>query len=314
MARGGHTFLSCSASSGITWYVKDVDMSKRLIVGGVPEHFNLPWYRANERQLFAGDDIEYDWRVFPGGTGAMLAALENDEIDVAVLLTEGVVAHIASGKDAAILGTYVKSPLLWGIHVHHDSPFQEVDELKGATFGISRYHSGSHIMSFVLARQMGWDPRRDVNLSVVKNLVGAQEALHSGQADAFLWEKYTTKPVVDAGEWRRIDVTSPPWSPFVLASKQDFAQTRRADLERVVHRINGLLDEMRANRRETIEAIAERFGLLNEDVDAWLGQTQWDLKLDVDVRELDGVIATLVDVGVIDRQFPADRLLSTPRT
>lgn len=284
-------------------------MSRRFAVGGVPEHFNLPWYRAEERELFNEQGIDFSWRTFPGGTGAMLTALENDEIDVAVLLTEGVVAHIAGGGDAAILGTYVTSPLIWGIHVHQDSPFQEVQDLRRATFGISRYHSGSHIMSFILAEQMGWDPGKDVNLEVVRNLVGAQEALQSGSADAFLWEKYTTKPVVDSGEWRRIGTTSPPWAPFVLASKREFARTHQEELDKVVGTINELLVEMEESKNETLDAIAERFGLLREDVASWYEQTCWDLKLSVDSEELERVISTLLGVGVIAAPLTTESLI-----
>ncbi len=43
----------------------------------------------------------------------------------------------------------------WGIFVHPDAKdIQSVSDLKGKTVGISRFGSGSHLMSFVLADQV----------------------------------------------------------------------------------------------------------------------------------------------------------------
>ena len=284
-------------------------MSLRFAVGGVPEHFNLPWYRAAERGLFDDTELDYSWTIYPGGTGAMLAALDAGEIDLAVLLTEGVVAHIAKGGDAAILGTYVDSPLIWGIHVHQDAPFQSVDDLQGQTFGISRYHSGSHIMAFVLAEQMGWNPGTDVLLQVVRDLPGARQALQNGQADAFLWEKYTTKPVVDSGEWRRIGTCSPPWAPFVLATRRDFARTRGAEIGLLTSRIQTLIDEMLDQNEATVEEISSRFGQRSDDIRHWLTQTHWNLQLSIDTAELQRTVDTLLQVGVIQEPLLPEQLL-----
>ena len=284
-------------------------VAERFAVGGVPEHFNIPWYRAAEREVFASEDLTYQWTSYPGGTGAMLAALDSGELDMAVLLTEGVVAHIAAGGDAAILGTYVDSPLVWGVHVHDDSPFTTVDDLQGRTFGISRPRSGSHLMSFVLARQQGWSPTEDIKLAMVRNLEGAREALAAGEAEAFLWEKYTTKPLVDAGEWRRVGECKTPWPPFVMASRRGFAQKRRAHIKLVVDRVKSLVDEVAADEEATVADIHARFGQRREDVREWLAQTHWACQLSVDLDELQGVIDILGEVGVIDEPLSPESLV-----
>ena len=60
---------------------------KNLIIGGVPEHFNLPWYLTLRDKEYHAKDINLRWRDFPGGTGRMCKALRNGEIDLAVILT-----------------------------------------------------------------------------------------------------------------------------------------------------------------------------------------------------------------------------------
>jgi ABC-type nitrate/sulfonate/bicarbonate transport system substrate-binding protein len=61
-------------------------------VGGVPEHFNLPWHLAQERGLFQKHKVTVQWNDYKGGTGAMISALKEGEVDIIIALTEGLVA------------------------------------------------------------------------------------------------------------------------------------------------------------------------------------------------------------------------------
>jgi len=42
---------------------------KKIIIGGVPEHFNFPWYLALRDKKFQDRNINLRWKDFPGGTG-----------------------------------------------------------------------------------------------------------------------------------------------------------------------------------------------------------------------------------------------------
>ena len=58
------------------------EAKKALRVGGVPEHFNAPFHYAMKRGLYEpalGTSVA--WTTFPGGTGAMAAALEAKNIN-----------------------------------------------------------------------------------------------------------------------------------------------------------------------------------------------------------------------------------------
>ena len=63
---------------------------KRLKIGGVPEHFNLPWRLAIEEGKFKEAGIELHWSDMTGGTGQMVKGLQAGTLDIAVLLTEGI--------------------------------------------------------------------------------------------------------------------------------------------------------------------------------------------------------------------------------
>ena len=56
-----------------------------------------PWYIAKQKGAFAAAGIELEYTDYPGGTGAMTKALNDNALDVAILLTEGCVKDIATG-------------------------------------------------------------------------------------------------------------------------------------------------------------------------------------------------------------------------
>ena len=62
-------------------------MAEHLRIGGVPEHFNLPWKLAVADRAFDSIGVEVAFIEHPGGTGAMTAALRAADLDAALLLT-----------------------------------------------------------------------------------------------------------------------------------------------------------------------------------------------------------------------------------
>ncbi len=51
-------------------------------------------------------------------------------------------------------------------------------------------------MAYVNAKEQKWDPK-SLKFEVVNDLNGAIKALTEGSADYFMWEHFTTKPLVD---------------------------------------------------------------------------------------------------------------------
>jgi hypothetical protein len=183
-----------------------------LKVGGVPEHFNYAWRMMEGKSLIA-----YRWTDYAAGSGAMIEALEKGEQDICVVLTEAVVAAIARGKNLTILGSFVSSPLLWGIHLPPTINFDTISSKTEINFAISRFGSGSHIMAFVMAERYRW-PKYRLNFKVVNNLEGAIKSHAAGDTDIFLWEKATTQPAVAAGHFSFYDVLPAPWPAFLVVS------------------------------------------------------------------------------------------------
>lgn len=245
-----------------------------LKVGGVPEHFNYPWYLTLKNKAYSKENINLRWQDFPGGTGDMCASLRNGEVDIAIVLTEGIIKDIAAGNPSKIVQTYVKTPLIWGIHVSAKSHFREIKDLEHATIAISRFGSGSHLMAIVNAFNQGWKPE-NLKFKVIGNLQGGIDALTNGEADYFMWEHFTTKPLVDKGIFRQIGNCPTPWPCFVIAVRNEVLENNYKEVKKVLDIINEQLSEFK-NIKNIDEILAKRYEQEFIDIQKWLKITEWN--------------------------------------
>lgn len=270
---------------------------KRFKIGGVPEHFNLPWRLAIEEGRFKKAGIELHWSDMTGGTGQMIKGLQAGTLDVAVLLTEGITRAILKGLDAKIIAVYVQSPLCWGIHVSANQPNIELADLDSSTFAISREGSGSHLMSYVLAQREGWESSA-LSFNVVGDIYGGLWALNHGEANGFLWEKYTTQPFVDQNKCKRIGEVYTPWPCFVIAVRNEVLQDDAALLRQVIDIVQERAAQLKAST-DAAEVLAWRYALKKNQVDSWLRQTEWSQVPTVHPDELQKTVATLLELDLL---------------
>jgi sulfonate transport system substrate-binding protein len=245
-----------------------------LNIGGVPEHFNLPWRLAIEDGKFRELGLNLHWADMSGGTGQMIRGLENKSIDIAVLLTEGITKAILEGLDATIIQVYVTSPLRWGIHVPSESKIEKFEDLKDQTFAISREGSGSHLMSYVFAHQQGW-PTDNLKFNVIGDIYGGLWALEHNEAQAFLWEKYTTAPFTEQKKCRSIGEVVTPWPCFVIAVRNEVLENRKCLLDQMCLAVNKRAKEM-LTEPNIIDIISWRYNLRSNHVESWLKETVWN--------------------------------------
>ncbi len=251
---------------------------KKVNIGGVPEHFNLAWYLTLKEGEYKEESINLRWQDYPGGTGDMCKGLRKGDIDIAVILTEGIIKDIIAGNRSKIVQTFVQTPLVWGIHVAHNTSYKTLDDLKGTKAAISRYGSGSQLMAYINAENNKWDLKKDLKFEVIKNLKGAIKSLSDGDADYFLWEKFTTKPLVDAGVFRRIGDCPSPWPCFVIAVREDFIESNEAQLKTILNIINNATRAFK-DIPSIDKTIANRYDQQLIDVQEWLGITEWSQDL-----------------------------------
>ena len=245
-----------------------------LKVGGVPEHFNYPWYLTLKNKEYTQENINLRWQDFPGGTGEMCRSLRSGDVDIAIVLTEGIIKDIAEGNPSKIVQTFVQSPLIWGIHVGAKSKFKDIKDLEHAVIAISRFGSGSHLMAIVNAFNQGWNVTT-LKFKVVDNLQGGIDALTTGAADYFMWERFTTKPLVDNGTLRRMGNCPTPWPCFVIAVRNEVLEKHHKEVKKVLDIINHQTKDFK-NIKNIDKILAKRYEQKVEDIQKWLKITTWN--------------------------------------
>lgn len=280
---------------------------KTVNIGGVPEHFNLAWYLTLKDGEYKNENINLRWKDYHGGTGAMTEALRTGAIDMAVILTEGIVKDIAEGNPSKIVQVFVETPLIWGIHVAHSSEFKSVEELKGKRCAISRYGSGSHLMAYINAENHGWNLETDLKFEVVQDLDGAVKALSNGNADYFMWEKFMTKPIVDSGVFRRIANCPTPWPCFVIAVRNEFLQANESVVKIILEIINNTTIDFK-EIPSIDRMIANRYALKLEDVQEWLTLTEWSQR-QLDEATVKKVQQKLIKLDILSTQRPYNQIV-----
>ena len=281
---------------------------KTIRVIGVPEHFNLPWHMAIEEGAFEERGIHLEWTDVPEGTGKMCQLLKDDGADLAIILTEGIIKSIIEGNPARIIQGYIASPLLWGIHVAATSPFETLADLKNKKAAISRFGSGSHLMAYVNAQNLGWSTN-ELQFEIVHTIDGAVEALENGKADYFMWEHFTTKPLVSKGVFRRIADCPTPWPCFVIAASQKCLKEQPAVVRHVIEIINLYTSEFK--RIPSIDrTLSNRYEQQLEDIQNWLDITQWSQQ-NITTQLVDNVQDTLLQLKLIHTTIGAAEILTS---
>lgn len=284
---------------------------KTVRMGGVPEHFNLPWHLCMEEGDFEKEGINLSWKDFPDGTGAMNKALRSGEIDAAVILTEGITKDILAGNDARIVQVFIGSPLVWGIHVASESPYEGIQDLEGKTAAISRKGSGSQLMAYVNAQNQGWD-KSELKFKIVGDVDGAIEALKNDEAQYFMWEHFTTKPLVDKRIFRLIADCPTPWPCFVIAVREEVLKYNHDRIAKMLD----ILNEKTRDFKEIPgidELLAKRYGQKLEDIRKWLEITSWSQR-QITEEELDKMQDQLLELGLIKEKAEASEIIYNFRT
>ena len=275
-------------------------MSNTIRLGGVPEHFNLPIHLAKERGAFLKRGVNIEWTDFKGGTGQMAKALRNDEVDVCIILTEGIIKDIIHGSSVKIISQYVITPLVWGIHTGANNPLNHHANIYNKRYAISRFGSGSHLMAIVDANSKGKNLSED-QFVVIKNLDGALDSLSEQNSDVFYWEKYTTKPYVDNGELKRLGEFASPWPCFVIAATDKILEEQPENVIRMLRTIHDSCDNFMQDE-QAIPLVSKRYGIRLEDIERWYHSTEWAIHGWVSDKMIRSVIFNLRKAGIVGKE------------
>ncbi|KAI6108059.1 hypothetical protein F5141DRAFT_1189085 [Pisolithus sp. B1] len=262
-----------------------------LRIGYVREHFCSPLlqYEAEDKgKTFTLVEC-------PSGTGQLISRLTNDEIDVAIALTDPLIAGIAKGSQAyKLVGSYVNSPLKWAVITGYNSPYNQISDLQGTTLGISRYGSWkSH-------NGIRWSTDQ-LKFGVNNDIRGLLDSVNDGSTSAFMWEWFTTKPFADAKESALFLRRGRPW---LIAAHPERASP--AELKIFLSSLTSYVREFQkpeARAGPSVEFIKKTFGYPEEDVKAWLQTVEYTLDCtQIHSEVLNRTLSVLEQAGAVTLQ------------
>ncbi|ORY78998.1 hypothetical protein BCR37DRAFT_370255 [Protomyces lactucae-debilis] len=269
----------------------------------IPEHFLTPLLLAQKHNLFTKRGLNVQLVPQPSGTGQLISSYKEGKIDAAIGLTEGFVNGLASNPNLySLIGTYVSSPLCWAISAGaKNDALTKATQLKDRKIGVSRIGSGSYVMSYVFADQQGWLKPTAAPFDFIKldTFKGLRDGVNGGTADAFMWERFTTKKYYDSGEIKEIGEIYTPWPSWVITASSTLLE-RKAEVTSLLEAINEGIVYFLEHYDEGIEHIHTNLDYSKEDAEAWFKTVKYpsDVKL-LDEAMIDDTIKTLRKAGLM---------------
>ena len=270
----------------------------KLRVAYIPEHFLTPLFFAEQNGYYAEHGLEIEFVQVLEGTGRLIKLLNDNQVDIAIGLTEGFVADIGNGNDTyKIVDTYVKSPLCWAISsgTKRDEITSEKD-LAGKRISVSRIGSGSYIMSFVLGLQLKFEEPYFKDFVVRSNFKNLRDSVNlvgpeSDHSEAFMWEHFTLKKYYDNGEIKKIGEIYTPWPSWVVTVRRLVLEEHRQDIKNFLSSVHKGIQHFVENPDKAVTHISTHLDYTKEDATAWLSTVKFNE--DIGVKPIDW--ATVVD-------------------
>ena len=155
-------------------------------------------------------------------------------------------------------------------------------------------------MAIVDAAERDW-PIVDMKFDRVGNLEGARKALATGDADTFFWERFTTAPYVQNGEFRRVGERLTLWPAFVVCVRERVLNERSADIKTILQIISQTCANLMENP-QACEIISDRYKLRLNDVEEWFSKTRWSTGFEEPSEAIEKIKAYLLKIDVITEE------------
>ena len=162
-------------------------------------------------------------------------------------------------------------------------------------------------MAVVNANNNGWS-YKNLEFEVVNNVDGAIEALNNGTADYFMWEHFTTKPLVDKGVFRRVDDCPTPWPCFVIAVTDKLLEKSPSLVNHILEVINTYTEDFK-DIPSIDRMLANRYEQKVEDIQEWLSITRWSQE-NITPIMVKNIQEQLERLAIIEKTLPYSKIVT----
>jgi NitT/TauT family transport system substrate-binding protein len=236
----------------------------------------LPWM-ARETGILSRHDLVAEILLITGSPRLVQSLIAGD-VDVAFAGVTALTRARVRGADVAILGASanVSSQKLM---VARNSKVRRLEDLKGATIGVSQYGSEADTFTRNALATVGLKPDKDVTILQLGGHPQVAAAMVAGKLDvgalaglpAWNVEKSGGRLLSSAVE---LKILSPSGT---FATTRAFIQRKRDVVERLTHAFVETMHFLKTNRAGSITLLQKYFGGLSAEEAAYLYDEQADL-------------------------------------
>jgi len=146
-----------------------------------------------------------------------------------------------------------------------------------------------------------WNTASNLEFEVVKDLNGAVESLSNKKTDYFMWEKFTTKPLVDQKIFRRLGDCPTPWPCFVIAVNKKIAKENPELIKNICETVQLKASALKQHT-DTSTIISWRYNLSVSQVSMWLADTEWSTDGQIKPSDFELVVHYLSQMKLISKE------------
>jgi hypothetical protein len=136
---------------------------------------------------------------------------------------------------------------------------------------------------------------------IVGNLEGARKSLASNESQLFMWEKFTTKPYVDSGEFKYLGECRTPWPCFAVVATDSIINKESELLNEVLDIMNQSCIDLKFKEKEATKMIAWRYQLKQDDALEWFNELEYAYNEEIDEIQFMDILNDLKSLGIIER-------------
>ncbi|GBL48762.1 hypothetical protein ACI3LY_000952 [Candidozyma auris] len=292
-----------------------------LKVAYIPEHFSTPLFFAKDNGYYSKAGVDVEFVPVIEGSGRLIKLLNEGMVDVAIGLTEAFVSDIGKGNNKInVVGTYVESPLCWAISSGKNrDEITKAEDLAGKKIGVSRIGSGSYVMSYVLGLQLKFPTPYFSDFPVLSNFKNLRDAVNQKyvdedgkavDADAFMWEHFTSKRYYDSGEIKKIGEIYTPWPSWVVTARKE---TDKEQVRKFLDAVREGIAYFLENPDAAVKHISTHLDYSADDAREWLKTVKFNEQIGKKEIDWERVVSNTTKVlktaGVLEEKPEVDENL-----
>lgn len=183
-----------------------------------------------------------------------------------------------------------------------------VEDLKGATIGVTAPGASTWVFARLLAKRQGWDPARDIRIVGLGGFDAQVASMRRGETKAFVWgDGGAVAEVLGVGRIiLRLDDITPKWISQLAYATSDTIRRRKEDLRKVLRGHFQAMKFCRDNADETIRIAARGIGwtepATRRAYEVSRPLMSADGRFDVEAYRL--MQETLLELGVLSVRLP----------